>query len=120
MDNQGYIDTCVFCKLSKGLVRADILFQDEAVIAFKDIHPQAPSHLLVIPRAHITALWEADESHTALLGRLLLACNQAADRVGIGQSGYRVVVNSGADAGQSVDHLHMHVLGGTKLGWPPC
>ncbi len=119
MDNPGYVDTCIFCKLVKGLVRADIIFQDDAVIAFNDIHPQAPTHVLVIPRAHITALWEADESHTALLGHIMLACNKAADKAGIGDSGYRVVINSGGDAGQSVDHLHFHVLGGRKLQWPP-
>jgi len=119
MDNQGYIETCIFCKLAKGLVRADIIFQDNAVIAFNDIHPQAPTHVLVIPRTHITALWEADESHSALLGHIMLACNKAADMAGIGDSGFRVVVNSGSDAGQSVDHLHFHVMGGRKLTWPP-
>ena len=114
-----YVDTCVFCKVSKGLVRADVILQDDQVIAFKDIHPQAPAHALVIPRRHITALWEADESHAALLGRILLACNEVATRLGVDQTGYRVVTNSGADAGQSVDHLHFHVLGGRKLQWPP-
>src|SRR4051812_36856193 len=98
----GYTETCVFCKVANGLVRADVVYQDEAVVAFKDIHPVAPVHILVIPRQHITALWEADESHTDLLGRLLLACNHVADMSGVGESGYRVVANSGQDAGQSV------------------
>lgn len=119
MDSQGYVDTCVFCKLAKGLVRAEIIFEDDQVMAFKDIHPQTPVHLLVIPRQHITALWEADASHGPLLSRLLLACNEAAQKGGIENSGYRVVVNSGDDAGQSVDHLHLHVMGGRKLKWPP-
>lgn len=119
MLDQNYADTCIFCKLSKGLVRADIVYQDDTVVAFNDIHPQAPVHVLVIPRTHITALWEADESHVQLLGRLILACNEVAEKLGISGTGYRVVVNSGEDAGQSVDHVHFHVLGGRKLQWPP-
>jgi histidine triad (HIT) family protein len=101
------------------LVRADIIFQDDAVIAFNDIHPQAPTHVLVIPRQHITALWETDDSHSQLLGRILLVCNRVAQQQGVMDSGYRVVINSGADAGQTVDHVHFHVLGGRKLQWPP-
>ncbi|HET6313423.1 MAG TPA: histidine triad nucleotide-binding protein [Chloroflexia bacterium] len=119
MGDQNYSDTCIFCRLAKGLVRADIIFEDDAVIAFNDIHPQAPTHVLVIPRQHITALWETDDSHNALLGRILLVCNRVAQQQGIMDSGYRVVVNTGADAGQSVDHVHFHVLGGRKLQWPP-
>src|SRR3954470_8777358 len=114
-----YIETCIFCKLSKGMVRAEILLQDDKVIAFRDVHPQAPAHALVIPREHITALWEADREHEPLLGRLLTACNEVAKELGVEESGYRVVVNTGPDAGQSVDHLHFHVLGGRKLEWPP-
>jgi histidine triad (HIT) family protein len=114
-----YVDTCVFCKVAKGLVRADIVYKDDAVVAFKDIHPQAPMHVLVIPREHMTALWEADDSHASLLGKILLACNQVAQQEGVDESGYRVVVNAGPDAGQSVNHVHFHVLGGRKLDWPP-
>jgi histidine triad (HIT) family protein len=117
--SDGYVDTCIFCKLANGLVRAEIVLQDDRIIAFKDIHAQAPAHALVIPREHITALWEADESHEPLLGRILTACNEVAQELGVSESGYRVVVNSGSDAGQSVDHLHFHVLGGRKLEWPP-
>jgi histidine triad (HIT) family protein len=114
-----YVDTCVFCRLAKGLVRAEIILQDDKIIAFRDIHPQAPAHALVIPREHITALWEADQSHEPLLGRLLTACNEVAQELGVADSGYRVVVNTGPDAGQSVDHIHFHVLGGRTLEWPP-
>lgn len=113
------IDTCVFCKLAKGMLRADILYEDDKVLAFKDIHPQAPVHVLVIPREHITALWEVDESHVVLLGRLLLAANNVAGRQGIQETGYRIVINTGTEAGQTVDHVHAHVLGGRKLTWPP-
>ena len=114
-----YVDTCVFCKLARGTVRADIIYQDDQVVAFRDIHPQAPVHALVIPRNHLTALWEADETHAPLLGHMLLVCNDIAQKEGVDQSGYRVVANVGRDAGQSVDHLHFHVLGGRKLDWPP-
>lgn len=115
----GYVDTCMFCRVAKGLVRADVVYQDGQVVAFRDIHPQAPVHVLVIPRMHITALWEADEMHTDLLGQILIACNEVAEKEGVHETGYRVVANSGPDAGQSVDHLHFHVLGGRRLEWPP-
>ncbi len=116
---QNYNDTCIFCKLAKGMVRAEIILQDDRIIAFKDIHAQAPAHALVIPRQHITALWEADTAHEPLLGHILTACNEVAQILGVEDSGYRVVCNSGADAGQTVDHLHFHVLGGRKMQWPP-
>lgn len=118
MDDQA-IDTCVFCKLAKGMLRADIIYEDTKVVAFKDIHPQAPVHILVIPREHITALWEVDESHVPVLGRLLRVANEIADRMKVIDTGYRVVINTGVDAGQTVDHLHVHVLGGRRLSWPP-
>src|SRR5438067_3408160 len=117
--SDGAIETCIFCKLARGQVRAEIVLQDDTIIAFKDVHPQAPAHALVIPRKHITALWETDTESEPLLGRLLTACNEVAQELGIEQSGYRVVINSGPDAGQSVDHLHLHVLGGRKMDWPP-
>jgi len=114
-----YVETCVFCRLARGLVKADIVYQDDKVVAFRDIHPQAPVHVLVIPRRHMTALWEADESHVPLLGHIVLTCTQVAEQEGVGSSGYRIVANAGPDAGQSVDHVHFHVLGGRKLTWPP-
>jgi histidine triad (HIT) family protein len=114
-----YNETCIFCKLAKGMVRAEIILQDDRIIAFKDIHPQAPAHAIIIPREHITALWETDASHEPILGRLLTACNEVAQELGVGTGGYRVVINSGPDAGQSVDHLHVHLLGGRKMEWPP-
>lgn len=110
---------CIFCRVARGEIPADKVYEDEGVLAFRDIHPIAPVHVLVIPKIHITALWEVEERHGPLISRLVLACNDVASREGIDQSGYRVVVNSGPDAGQSVDHLHFHVLGGTRMGWPP-
>jgi histidine triad (HIT) family protein len=115
----GYSDTCIFCKVSKGLVKADVVYQDSEILAFRDIHPQAPVHVLIIPRTHITALWDADDTDAVLMGRLLLAANTVAEQEGVNESGYRVVTNAGPDAGQSVDHLHFHLLGGRRLEWPP-
>ena len=101
------------------MVRAEIILQDDRIIAFKDIHPQAPVHAIIVPREHITALWEVDPSHEPILGRLLTACNEVAQELGVSSSGYRVVINSGPDAGQTIDHLHVHLLGGRKMEWPP-
>lgn len=96
-----------------------MLFSDEEVVAFHDIAPRAPVHVLVIPRRHITSLADAAESDHRLLGKLLLAATEVARRTGIADGGYRVVTNCGAGAGQSVLHLHLHVLGGRPMGWPP-
>lgn len=117
--NDQAVDTCVFCRLAKGMVRADIVYEDDKVVAFRDIHPQAPVHVLIIPREHITALWEVDALHVPILGRLLTTVTEVAGRTGVQDSGYRVVINTGTDAGQTVDHLHLHLLGGRKLTWPP-
>lgn len=98
-------------------IPADIVFEDDAVIAFRDIHPQAPSHVLVVPKKPIARLSEAGVDDAALLGRCLLTVGEVARRLGL--ESYRVVINNGSDAGQTVFHLHMHVLGGRRLGWPP-
>ena len=96
-----------------------MLFADEALVAFHDITPRAPVHVLVVPRVHVTSLADAAEGDCDLLGRLFLAAAEVARRTGIAESGFRVVVNTGAGAGQSVAHLHLHVLGGRPLAWPP-
>jgi histidine triad (HIT) family protein len=110
---------CIFCRVARGEVPADRVYEDEMLFAFRDIHPVAPVHVLIIPRQHITAMWELDASHQALMARLFLVANEVASREGVDESGYRVVINAGPDAGQSVDHLHLHVIGGKRLGWPP-
>ena len=110
---------CIFCRVAKGEIPAERLFEDEFVVAFRDIHPVAPMHVLVIPKQHVTAAWDLDQSHGFMLARMFIAANDVAAKAGVDQSGYRLVVNSGRDAGQSVDHLHMHVLGGQRMGWPP-
>ena len=106
---------CVFCKIVAGEIPSDILYQDDEVIAFRDINPQAPVHLLIIPRAHIPSLTELTESQLALMGRMVSAANQLAEKEGVSESGYRLVVNCGKQGGQLVPHLHMHLLGGREL-----
>ena len=109
---------CLFCKIVEGQIPADKVHEDDDVIAFRDINPQAPVHLLVVPRRHIASLNDASSEDQALLGRILLAARNLARKEGVG-SGYRVVNNCGESAGQSVFHLHFHVLGGRALTWPP-
>jgi histidine triad (HIT) family protein len=111
--------SCPFCLIATGEARSRLLFADQDVVAFHDINPQAPVHVLVIPRRHVASLDEAAPDDRDLLGRLMLAAADAARRTGIVESGFRVVTNTGRGAGQSVFHLHLHVLGGRRLGWPP-
>ena len=111
--------TCLFCRIIAGEVPADIIYQDERSIAFRDINPQAPVHVLIIPRDHMESLDEAAQRDEATLGHLLRVAARIANEQGLSESGYRTVVNTGAGAGQSVFHLHLHVLGGRALNWPP-
>lgn len=110
---------CLFCKIADKQIPSKVLFEDDDVLAFHDIHPAAPTHVLVIPKSHVASLHDATPEHGALLGKLLLASRRAAEMSGLAASGYRVVTNIGADAGQSVAHLHLHVIGGRALAWPP-
>jgi histidine triad (HIT) family protein len=109
----------LFGRIASGELPADILYQDEDVVAFRDISPQAPTHLLVIPRKPIPTLNDATPEDAELLGKLLLAAARVAAQAGIAESGYRTVINCNAGAGQTVFHLHLHVLGGRPLQWPP-
>ena len=111
--------TCLFCKIVAGAVPAAKLFEDDRAVAFGDINPQAPTHALVIPRAHVASLSEASAGDEALLGHLLLVAARVAREAGHADGGFRTVINTGADAGQSVFHVHVHVLGGRRLTWPP-
>jgi len=110
---------CLFCKIAAKQIPAKIVIEDDDLIAFHDVNPVAPTHVLVIPKAHLGSLSEGKEEHTALLGKLLLAAARAAELAGVAKGGYRVVTNTGAHAGQSVAHLHLHVLGGRPMAWPP-
>ena len=110
---------CIFCKMVKGEIQPDVVYQDDQVLAFRDLNPQAPTHVLVIPKEHIATLNDLDENHGDLMGRLFVAARKVAEADGIAERGYRTVLNCNAEAGQSVFHLHLHVLGGRPMRWPP-
>lgn len=110
---------CIFCKIAAGDIPATKLYEDDQVVAFRDLNPQAPTHVLVIPRKHIATLNDLEPGDAELIGRLYLAARQVAAAEGIAASGYRTVFNCNRDAGQEVFHLHLHVLGGRRMSWPP-
>ena len=111
---------CLFCKILAGTAAADVVYQDNRCVAVRDINPQAPTHLLVIPREHMESLDDASQKDESLLGHLLRISARVAYEHGLSESGgYRTVINTGRGAGQSVFHLHLHVLGGRELTWPP-
>jgi len=110
---------CLFCKIAAKEIPAKIALENEHVVAFHDIHPQAPVHVLVVPRRHIVGVQEVAAEDAPLLAQILLAGREVAAKTGVAESGYRLVFNNGANAGQSVFHLHLHVLGGRALAWPP-
>ncbi|MGA7525038.1 MAG: histidine triad nucleotide-binding protein [Acidobacteriaceae bacterium] len=109
---------CLFCKIVAGQIPSKKAYEDEAVYAFHDIDPKAPKHILVIPKKHLASLADAQPGDEALLGRLLAATAQIAREHGLGK-GYRVVISTGAEGGQTVGHLHLHLLGGRQMHWPP-
>ena len=111
-------DDCIFCKISEGKLRATFVHQDNDVIAFEDLHPQAPTHVLVIPRRHIPTLLDVGSEHAALIARIHQVASAIARERGLDE-GFRIVVNNGAAAGQTVYHLHFHLLGGRPMRWPP-
>jgi len=106
---------CIFCQIVAGKVPSEIIYQDEAVIAFRDINPQAPTHLVIIPKRHIPSLAQLTEAESSLVGHMVSTANQLAKGEGIAESGYRLVINCGKEGGQLVPHLHLHLLGGRKL-----
>lgn len=110
---------CIFCRIAAGEIPANKVHEDDEVVAFRDLNPQAPTHVLIIPRRHVASLAAAGEADQALLGRLMLAARTIAQREGIANDGYRVVTNSGELGGQSVFHIHLHLLGGRPMTWPP-
>jgi len=110
---------CPFCRIASGELAARIAYQDEQVTAFHDLHPAAPVHVLLVPNRHISGVGEIAAEDEPVLGHLLRVAGQVAREQGVGESGYRLVINTGPDAGQVVMHLHMHLLGGRGLGWPP-
>jgi histidine triad (HIT) family protein len=110
--------SCLFCRIVAGEIPSTPIFEDELTYAFADINPKAPVHILIIPREHISSMIDTDKSKRDLLGHLLWAAAEIARNKGLA-SGYRIVVNTGEDGGQTVDHLHLHLLGGRHMTWPP-
>jgi len=113
------MNECLFCKMVSGVIPCDKVHENENVLAFRDIDPKAPTHILIIPKKHITTLNEINENDQDLLGELLLTAKKIAKDEGIDTSGYRTVFNCNSDGGQTVFHIHMHLLGGRPMGWPP-
>ncbi|MBC8174423.1 MAG: histidine triad nucleotide-binding protein [Candidatus Marinimicrobia bacterium] len=110
---------CLFCKIVKKEIPSDIIFETDTLMAFKDINPQAPHHILIIPKNHITTVNDLDERDSELIGELVLAAKDLAKELEIAEPGYRLLFNCNADGGQDVFHIHLHLLGGRKMTWPP-
>jgi len=110
---------CIFCKIAAGEIPATIVHQDEDVVAFRDLNPQAPTHILIIPRKHIATVNALEEADAATVGRLFLAARRLAAELGFAEDGYRLVLNTNAAAGQTVFHIHLHLLAGRNFAWPP-
>lgn len=110
---------CVFCRISRGELDSTIVHEDDQAVAFRDLNPQAPVHVLVVPRRHVPSVDDLTENDAGLAGHLLLVARTVAREEGLAEDGYRVVANIGSRGGQTVDHLHLHVLGGRRMTWPP-
>ena len=110
---------CLFCRIVAGEIPAAIVYQDDGVVAFQDINPQAPGHVLIIPRRHIATLNDLSKDDDTLVGEMIRRAAALAAEMGFSERGYRTVFNCNADAGQTVFHIHLHLLGGRRLGWPP-
>lgn len=112
-------NACTFCKIAKKEIPSKIVFEDDEVLAFEDIRPEAPVHILVIPKRHIAKVSDLDADNVRIVGALILAANNIASRKKIQESGYRIVLNCNKDAGQEAFHIHLHLLGGRPFNWPP-
>ncbi len=113
------MDGCIFCRIAAKEIASSVVYEDDEMLAFDDINPKAPVHVLLIPKEHFASLNELPEGREGLLGRLLAKARAVAEAKGIAKSGYRVVLNTARDSGQDVLHVHLHVLGGRKMAWPP-
>jgi len=110
---------CIFCKIAAKELPAKIVYEDQDLVAFRDINAVAPTHILIIPRAHLETVNDLEDAHAEMIGRLHLAAKRLAAREKLAERGYRLVLNCGPDAGQAVLHLHLHLVGGRKMSWPP-
>lgn len=113
------MEDCIFCKIAAGEIPADKVYEDDRVVAFRDLNPQAPTHVLVIPKRHIATLNDLGADDEAEVGRMVGAARTIAADAGFAETGYRTVMNCNADGGQTVFHIHLHLLGGRVMGWPP-
>ncbi len=109
-------EDCIFCRIADGKIKSDLLYHDDSVIAFRDIHPIAPVHVLIVPRKHISSVSDLRENEASLIGAMVNVANKLALSEGVGETGYRLVINAGPWGGQAIAHLHMHLLGGRQLG----
>ncbi len=110
---------CIFCKIVSKEIPSTIVYEDDKILAFKDVNPAAPVHVLIIPKQHISSVMELEAEHVNLMGHILLASQKIAKELGIDEKGFRIVNNCGDDGGQTVGHIHFHLLGGRQLQWPP-
>lgn len=113
------MDDCIFCKIAAGEIPADLVFEDDTVVAFRDLNPQAPTHVLVIPRAHIATLNELKPEDEGIVGHMFSAAKAIAAQESFAETGYRTVINCNEAGGQTVFHIHLHLLGGRMMHWPP-
>jgi len=113
------MSSCIFCRIATGEIPSKIVFEDEDCVAFEDVNPQAPVHVLIIPRTHTASVGDLAHADSALLGRLVKVCVRVAEMKGVARTGYRILTNTGDHGGQTVFHLHWHVLGGRPMTWPP-
>jgi len=113
------MDDCLFCKMVSGEIKPDVLYENDDVLAFRDINPQAPVHILIIPKRHLSTLNDLEERDAGMIGKLFLAAKSVAAQEGIDQAGYRTLINCNEQGGQVVFHIHLHLLGGRRMGWPP-
>lgn len=113
------MDNCIFCKIINGEIPSEKVYEDELVLSFRDISPEAPAHVLIIPKKHISSLNELKEEDGEIISHIFIVAKEIAEKLGIANSGYRIVTNCGEDGGQTVSHIHFHLLGGRSLQWPP-
>ncbi|WP_428609717.1 histidine triad nucleotide-binding protein [Sedimenticola sp.] len=110
---------CLFCKMVTGEIAPDVVYEDDDVLAFRDINPQAPTHVLIVPKRHISTLNDLEPDDARLIGQLSLAAARVAAQEGVADAGYRTLINTNREGGQVVFHIHMHLMGGRRMGWPP-
>ncbi|UCE90488.1 MAG: histidine triad nucleotide-binding protein [Pseudomonadota bacterium] len=110
---------CIFCRIANGEIKGDVVYQDDEVVGFRDLNPQAPHHVLFVPRRHVATVNEFDDADATLIGKLVLAAGKVAADLGVADEGYRLVTNCNGNAGQTVFHVHLHMLAGRVMRWPP-